>query len=557
MKTSFPIANLTITFVFFINLVVTLPAYSLPPVNQDAATIHPGDESREPQPPVTKRRLLHTENQNDTTASPPIDHRDNFELFATIVGVLGGITLITGFTAFTWSLIKKQKERVGRSVERETSRRAEEGKLLSDLFGHKHSPAMMPSGSTIAVLPVAIETPEGGHTLQEAIQAVIAEDAKLLEQILTDNPHLINQSDSDGNTLLHHARESKIVRLLLRRGAKLSSTNNMGFTPVHMAAIAENQTVLILLLDWMEVITFDDSSALFHIAAQASDRTLLQYLVRRGLHHGQNFERRPFANIRTSQRTVQTLSGATLLHEAVNANNLDAVIYILEVGLVNVNATDDYGNTPLHIAALSPDINSAYGQQQSQSPETIVETLLSSGADINAVNSEGHTPLHRAVLRGNAGTIRALLNHQPNLEIQANGITPVELACLRSHGEIVVLLAPHSRLRNQRRRQHLLQQVLHLNLVETLNALTPETVGNLFDLSAEDENGDSILHTACQNGRSDLVEALLKLGASRLATNKQGQTPRDIASRRKPHVARTLLEVFDRTPEVTQPEAAL
>ena len=346
------------------------PAYSSPPAYPKPATA-PHDDNYQPIH-IAKRQLLHTESENatETPRDTNIDHRDNFELFATVVGVIGGVTLITGFSAFCYSLFKKQKERADRANEQEANRRTTEGRFLHNLFEYKQKFHMGPSGSMATVEPIQL-VPERAETefsltaprceaqtdqetrtvlFDDAVQVVIGEDAKKLEQILTDHPDLIHQTDSNGDTLLHHARDTAIARLLLRRGAKLNSANNAGLTPIHLIASEHNQTLLTLLLDWMEVISFDDASALFHTAINSRNLVLLRYLVRRGMHRNLHFERRFFSSMRTEQQTVQNSSGGTLLHEAVTANSLEIVIYILETGLVDVNATDDHGNTPLHLA---------------------------------------------------------------------------------------------------------------------------------------------------------------------------------------------------------------
>lgn len=507
---------------------------------------------------ITKRQLLYEESENATTTEDlQTDHRDNFELFATIVGVVGGATLITGFGAFCWSLYQKQKERISKAREQEVNRRIEEGKLLQNLFRHRPTFHTDTLGSMATVIPVQQPDPQETATAEQtdqsfnnAVQAVISENTTSLGQILTDNPDVIHQADSHGDTLLHYAHEVEITRLLLRRGANPNYTNNAGLTAVHIAAAANNQPVLTLLLDWMETISFRDLSALFHIAASSEDAALLRYFVTRGLHERLRFERQQLASIRADQQAIQTSSGSTLLHEAVTANNLDAVIYILKTGLVDVNATDDHGNTPLHFAALSLGTNAAceQGQAEAGSPN-IINTLLNNGANINAQNDEEHTPLHRAVLRNNRATVQMLLSRRPDLGIRANGYTPVELACLKNYGTIVSLLAPESRVRNRRHRARLLRQIVSLNLIETLTSLPPQSTANLFDVNALDADGNTALHLACVEGRVEIVKALLRLGARRDNVNRQGKTPRDLANTRKPHIAGAIIAELDTPPE--------
>lgn len=545
-----------------------------------------------------QRRLLQAENNGstDTTEATQLNHRDNFELFATVIGVLGGITLITGFTAFNWNLFKTHKGHVKEATDREALRRSKEGELLEKIIGHKRPTFFSPFMSSSVVVPVQTATErtvepqpaktsltlkqvdsetkqieqqapsavqaatlETGDEFQHAIHVVIGENLNLIEQVLTDNPDLINQADNNGNTLLHYAQSPEIISYLLRRGAKPDRSNNNGHSSVHAAAANSNINALTLLLDWMEVIPFDDLSALFHIAARSGDAALLRYLTSRGLHRSLYFERRRLASVRTDQQNILNPNGATLLHEAVNAGNLDAVIHILKIGLVDVNATDDHGNTPLHLAALNVEINTILEQTQSQTISTdtpnIMNTLLGDGANINSQNHEGFTPVHRAVLRRNHAILEALLTRKPNLNIRANGYTPLELACQKNNGEAVRMLVPQTTLTNRRQRVRILSQLTQLSHVNVLNALTPQSAANLFDINIQDADGNTALHIACLNGREDLVKALLNLGAKRHMTNNDGQTPRDLALTRKRHISATMVRLLDDPEPVEKTEA--
>ena len=64
--------------------------------------------------------------------------------------------------------------------------------------------------------------------------------------------------------------------------------------------------------------------------------------------------------------------------------------------LSDINARNEYGETPLHIAASRRNVNRA-------------RTLISDGADVNAENDDGETPLHYAALEGNTSMARMLV----------------------------------------------------------------------------------------------------------------------------------------------------
>ena len=76
----------------------------------------------------------------------------------------------------------------------------------------------------------------------------------------------------------------------------------------------------------------------------------------------------------------KTAEGVSLLHLAVMFNCFDVVSFLLEdCSGIDVNATDDYLYTPLHLAYL-------YGHIQ------MAEYLIQHGADVFAVDSYSHTP---------------------------------------------------------------------------------------------------------------------------------------------------------------------
>ena len=63
--------------------------------------------------------------------------------------------------------------------------------------------------------------------------------------------------------------------------------------------------------------------------------------------------------------------------------HLEKIEVMIKSGLVDVNAKDKMGRTPLHWASWYNRIE-------------IAELLIKAGADVNAKNNEGMTPLHLA-----------------------------------------------------------------------------------------------------------------------------------------------------------------
>jgi ankyrin repeat protein len=76
-------------------------------------------------------------------------------------------------------------------------------------------------------------------------------------------------------------------------------------------------------------------------------------------------------------------TGETPLHKAVIGGDTD-MVEALVAAEANVNARDDFGNTPLHnVASAISLMNKAQ----------IANILMAAGANVNTVNNDGKTPL--------------------------------------------------------------------------------------------------------------------------------------------------------------------
>jgi len=83
--------------------------------------------------------------------------------------------------------------------------------------------------------------------------------------------------------------------------------------------------------------------------------------------------------------------------------------------LTLVNDPDQFGDTPLHVAAAS-------GQLLS------VKYLVTNGADVNAVNKAGSTPLHKAMLSSNKSIVEYLLENNAEWTKNYSGFSPYTYA---------------------------------------------------------------------------------------------------------------------------------
>jgi ankyrin repeat protein len=114
------------------------------------------------------------------------------------------------------------------------------------------------------------------------------------------------------------------------------------------------------------------------------------------------------------------------IHKAAEDGNIEAVKQHIAAG-ADVNAKDDWGKTPLYVAALG-------GHKE------IAELLIAEGADINAKDEDGHTPLHQAALDGQKEIAELLIAEGADVNAVGDlGRTPLDLA----YAEIADLIRKH------------------------------------------------------------------------------------------------------------------
>ena len=123
--------------------------------------------------------------------------------------------------------------------------------------------------------------------------------------------------------------------------------------------------------------------------------------------------------------------GTTLLHQAVNANDLAEVRRLIHAG-ANVNAANRYGVTPLSLAAANGNA-------------PIVAALLTAGASPNAVSGEGEPVLMSAARSGDLAAVDMLLARgaDPNARESWQAQTALMWAAAENHPEVVETLLRH------------------------------------------------------------------------------------------------------------------
>jgi ankyrin repeat protein len=207
------------------------------------------------------------------------------------------------------------------------------------------------------------------------------------------------------------------------------------------------------------------------------------------------------------------------LFDAIEQGDLDTVNAIIAAG-VDVNSTDDDGETPIHvatqIAALAPNRVAVRINHLD-----IINALLAAGADINLLNGNGETPLHVAVEHGNLDAVNLLIAKGADLNSRTRedpfDDTPLHFATMGFRRGLAGDRPPNN-----------------LNIVNALIAAGA-------NVNAINDDGYTPLHNAA-NGDINIVNALISAEADLNIRNVWGSTPLHIAarrSRRRPWMALT------------------
>ena len=170
------------------------------------------------------------------------------------------------------------------------------------------------------------------------------------------------------------------------------------------------------------------------------------------------------------------------LSEAVRLNDIPRIKALLEDG-ADVNATDELGECPLHIAAVRGYLQAA-------------TMLVAKGADVNAGDVRGLTPLHAAAWSGSNEIVALLIDRGADINARdEDGVTPLHAAALAGRNGTAALL-----------------------------------ISKGADVNVKNEEGMTPLHAAVLAGDRDTVALLIAEGADVNARNKSGLTPLSTAS---------------------------
>ena len=318
-----------------------------------------------------------------------------------------------------------------------------------------------------------------------------------------------NIRDNLGNTPIHACiRWDSInaLKKLFMLGANLNAQNIAGKSPLAEASRTGKTQMAILLIEHGANINASDETGktILMDAIQSGNRELVSLLLNKGASpliqemNGRNaFHEAAILGDTQILRLIRMAGGDPLSRDKDGNTPLSLVFNkggtaINEVLGTNLNLSDSYGNSPIHVAVTS-------GVQ----PATM-DMLLAKKYPVNRRNSSGSTPITLAVAQGNLPLAAILLQYGADPFIADNtGDCAVSLA-LKGNQEILDQLVKQAKTKT-------------------------------------DISGEGILHYAARLSDAETVRRLLSMGLSKNQKSLAGERPYDIAIRwQRPDIAALL-----------------
>ncbi|XP_035220264.1 inversin-B-like isoform X2 [Stegodyphus dumicola] len=190
-------------------------------------------------------------------------------------------------------------------------------------------------------------------------------------------------------------------------------------------------------------------------------------------------------------------TGKNALHYCAENTDVDCASLVLSVAPTLLNAPDEEGYSPLHLAVISGN-------------KSIVKYLLTRGADCRAVDSEKHSCVHWATVSGDLECLDLLINAGADPSTpDIHGAYPVHYAAQ--------MCGPNSEMGND---------------VRVGLAVLTKLLSRGVDVSCVDRDGRPPLLWAASGGSSDAILALVKSGADVNAADRDGLTALHCAASR-------------------------
>jgi ankyrin repeat protein len=204
------------------------------------------------------------------------------------------------------------------------------------------------------------------------------------------------------------------------------------------------------------------------------------------------------------------------LFHATNANNAQLIGELIRGG-ADVNAKDHKGRTPLHVAAENNHLNAA-------------RKLWLYNANIDSRRNNHFTPIMDAVVCGHETLVRFFIRKGARLDISDGDKWHVlHWVAEKDHTSIAKLIIQYAPCLVNRVRYNGLAP---LHLVQS-PAMAKLFLDNGADIDVVTDQGETVLHIATKNKKSDLIKCLLQYEANPLKQDKRKKSAVTLATANK------------------------
>ncbi|XP_071085307.1 putative ankyrin repeat protein RF_0381 [Haliotis cracherodii] len=285
------------------------------------------------------------------------------------------------------------------------------------------------------------------HMLNEAC---LVGKLEIVKNILSTGSADINYKSQGGWTpvlLAAHTGRKDIFDVLVKKGCNLSAVLDNGNNILHVSCLSGNTDIT----EYLTAVVSIDSKGMYGRtavmkAAAVGNKNVFHLLVGKGCNLSAVDDR-----------------GNTILHLACFGGNVHVVEYLITHKIADIESRGQAGRTPVMIAAGTGD-------------QKVFDLLVGKGCNLSAVDDGGNNILHLACFSDNVHIVEYLITHKiADIESRGRfGRTPVMIAAEKGKQQVFDLL-----------------------------------VGKGCNLSAVDDGGNNIIHSACFSGNVHIVEYLI------------------------------------------------
>jgi len=351
---------------------------------------------------------------------------------------------------------------------------------------------------------------------------------------------------------------NKVREIINKCPEKINSTENVvSATPLHVAALYGNTTLIKLLIDYGADVNAPDlhGNKSINYASRNLHNEAIEILVE----NGSDIPPGIITNVIYPWRTTFKINDGYIPGPDKTSKYKEIIKEIIRY-YINHGVDINYGTGPYENAPILFVIPGEYGidmvryfhdngadlkvkddreatlMYYANGDNELIEFLLKKGLDINAKDFEGKTPLHYEAKTGDIKSIKALIDAGANINEHDNisFITPLDEAILNNKKFAVELLLKSGADINIAKERHpVLHNAARQKCISNLNSDIPDIIHLLSEYGADindvDRTGDTALHEAAYCGNVDAALIFIKKGIEINARNKSRETALGVA----------------------------